>query len=358
MASVRLSCPSSFTLSLNNNNQLKHKNKNNIFSLVQQHSHFSHSSLSTTTTKQKTNIINQKFVLRFSTTTQQQQQQQQQQDPVVIDSTEEVELEQKQEIEKEDEEEFSTTRLIAQNVPWNSTAEDVRSLFQNHGTVLDVELSMYSKTMNRGLAFVEMASPEEALKALNNLQAYEYEGRTLRINYAKPKKQKTYPVRPTKPGPKFNLFVANLSFKVRSSDLKEFFNSAGTEVVSAEVIFHENPRRSTGYGFVSFRTKKQADEALVAFDGKDLMGRPLRVARSRQFVKERTEEDLQSSNSTSTELNASSDESDTSTELNASSDQSDTADVGATVLKKLGQESSSPYYTICGRSKLVAHSCF
>lgn len=31
---------------------------------------------------------------------------------------------------------------------------------------------MYKKNRNRGLAFVEMGSPEEALEALNNLESY------------------------------------------------------------------------------------------------------------------------------------------------------------------------------------------
>lgn len=31
---------------------------------------------------------------------------------------------------------------------------------------------MYNKTKNRGLAFVTMSSPEEALAALNNLESY------------------------------------------------------------------------------------------------------------------------------------------------------------------------------------------
>lgn len=39
-----------------------------------------------------------------------------------------------------DTEEFSRTRLLAQNVPWNSTPEDIRSLFEKYGTVLDVEV--------------------------------------------------------------------------------------------------------------------------------------------------------------------------------------------------------------------------
>lgn len=41
------------------------------------------------------------------------------------------------------EEEYSKTRLVAQNVPWTSTHEDIRALFEQHGTVLDIEVSFY-----------------------------------------------------------------------------------------------------------------------------------------------------------------------------------------------------------------------
>lgn len=94
------------------------------------------------------------------------------------------------------------------------------------------------------------------------------EGRTIKVNYAKEKKKKpATPVQP-KPSVTFNLFVANLSYETRAKDLKEFFSSGGSSVVSAEVIFHENPRRSLGYGFVSFKSKKETEEAIAAFEGK------------------------------------------------------------------------------------------
>lgn len=37
-------------------------------------------------------------------------------------------------------EQLSTTRLLAQNVPWTSTAEDIRTLFEKHGKVVDIEV--------------------------------------------------------------------------------------------------------------------------------------------------------------------------------------------------------------------------
>ncbi|XWS21459.1 hypothetical protein CRYUN_Cryun30bG0056600 [Craigia yunnanensis] len=226
------------------------------------------------------------FVLHFSATTQ---------DPVL-----KVE---------EQEGEFSKTRLIAQNVPWTCTTEDIRSLFEKHGTVIDVELSMHNMTRNRGLIFVSMTSPEDALVALKNLESYELEGRSLRLNYAKPKKKKLAPPEKPKPVPAFNLFVANLSYEARAKHLKEFFSSEGANVVSAEVIFHDNPRKSSGYGFVSFKSKKEADAAMSAFQGKMFMGRPIRVARSRQFVKV---QDSSQSDDKSTELNSDLEQADTS----------------------------------------------
>lgn len=37
-------------------------------------------------------------------------------------------------------EEFSDTRLLAQNVPWTCTPEDIRTMFEKYGTVVDVEV--------------------------------------------------------------------------------------------------------------------------------------------------------------------------------------------------------------------------
>jgi hypothetical protein len=72
------------------------------------------------------------FVLHFSSTAQEQ----------ALDSSSANVFAESQELEPEAEE-LSRTRLIAQNVPWTCTTEDIRSLFEKHGTVLDVEVSFF-----------------------------------------------------------------------------------------------------------------------------------------------------------------------------------------------------------------------
>ncbi|XP_028052119.1 33 kDa ribonucleoprotein, chloroplastic isoform X3 [Camellia sinensis] len=180
-----------------------------------------------------------------------------------VEEDSEVGVEQ-QVAEEEEFDEASQTRVLAQNVPWASTADDIRALFEKFGTVVDVE---------------------------------EFEGRSLKLNWARPKKEKPSPVvRQSKPGPIHNLFVANLPYQARAKDLREFFNSENGNVASTEIIFHDNPRRSAGYGFVSFFTKEEAEAALSSFQGKMFMERPIRVARSRRFLRQGTKENLQSKN--------------------------------------------------------------
>jgi RNA recognition motif-containing protein len=48
--------------------------------------------------------------------------------------------EQQQDTEEQKEEEVSPTRLLVQNIPFTSTAEDLRTLFEKYGKVVDIEV--------------------------------------------------------------------------------------------------------------------------------------------------------------------------------------------------------------------------
>ncbi|KAM1023213.1 hypothetical protein TB2_044001 [Malus domestica] len=111
------------------------------------------------------------------------------------------------------------------------------------------------------------------------------EGRVIKMAYTRPKKKKIPPPS-LQPKPiTFNLYVENLPYEARSKDLKVLFKSEDYNVVTTEIVFQNNLRRSAGYGFVGFKTKAKAEAALSASHGKLLMGRRIRVARGKQFVK-------------------------------------------------------------------------
>ncbi|MCH8504672.1 MAG: RNA-binding protein [Ectothiorhodospiraceae bacterium] len=71
------------------------------------------------------------------------------------------------------------------NLPYTSTEEEVRALFEAHGDVRSVKLINDRETGRpRGFAFVEMP-PADAEAAISALNGQELGGRSLRINEAR-----------------------------------------------------------------------------------------------------------------------------------------------------------------------------
>jgi len=70
------------------------------------------------------------------------------------------------------------------------------------------------------------------------------------------------------------VFVGNLSFKTKESELSDEFGTIG-KVVSANIITRGN--RSLGYGFVEFENEQDAQSALTALNKKSINGREINV---------------------------------------------------------------------------------
>uniref|UniRef100_A0A803LU09 RRM domain-containing protein n=2 Tax=Chenopodium quinoa TaxID=63459 RepID=A0A803LU09_CHEQI len=164
-----------------------------------------------------------------------------------------------------------------------------------------------------------MDSGDEAEAAIDKFHSKELSGRTIRVEFAKSlKKPQPQPpaVQPVKETV-YKLYVSNLQWKVRSTDLKEFFSSDFTPV-STRVVFESTPfLRSAGYGFVSFNTREEAEDALTSLDGKELMGRPVRLKFSEQnkdgdATNEGEETNLDESSAVLSETELSEDQSDKS----------------------------------------------
>jgi RNA recognition motif-containing protein len=80
-------------------------------------------------------------------------------------------------------------KIYVGNLPFNSTEDDIRNLFAEHGTVTSVALITDRDTgAPRGFGFVEMESgADQAISALNN---HDMGGRALKVNEAKPKTER------------------------------------------------------------------------------------------------------------------------------------------------------------------------
>ncbi|MEZ4590086.1 MAG: RNA-binding protein [Chloroflexota bacterium] len=81
-------------------------------------------------------------------------------------------------------------KIYVGNLSFKATEEDVRNLFEAHGTVESVAMINDRDTGRfRGFCFVEM-DDDEALAAIEALDGYEHDGRALRVNEARPREER------------------------------------------------------------------------------------------------------------------------------------------------------------------------
>ena len=73
------------------------------------------------------------------------------------------------------------------NLSYDVTQDDLKEVFQDYGTVTRVYLPTDAETGKmRGFGFVEMASAEDAKKAIEQLNGTKFMERSLTVNEARP----------------------------------------------------------------------------------------------------------------------------------------------------------------------------
>jgi cold-inducible RNA-binding protein len=82
--------------------------------------------------------------------------------------------------------------IFVGNLDFNTSEEELRQLFESHGQVDRVSIMTDRDTgRSRGFGFVEMANAEEGDKAIAALNGSQVGGRTLNVNEARPKPERT-----------------------------------------------------------------------------------------------------------------------------------------------------------------------
>src|SRR6478609_11721584 len=77
------------------------------------------------------------------------------------------------------------------NLTWDCTADDLLALFQEHGAVARAQVITDRETgRSRGFGFVEMNDDAEAQKAIEALNEFDFRGRPLTVNEAKPREDR------------------------------------------------------------------------------------------------------------------------------------------------------------------------
>ena len=87
---------------------------------------------------------------------------------------------------------MNSNKLYVGGLPYAVTDDRLEELFAEHGTVESARVITDRMTgRSRGFGFVEMSSQEEAQQAIDQLNGTDLEGRSLTVNEAKPKEQRS-----------------------------------------------------------------------------------------------------------------------------------------------------------------------
>ncbi|KAJ4836098.1 hypothetical protein Tsubulata_004198 [Turnera subulata] len=175
-------------------------------------------------------------------------------------------------------------KLFVGNLPFSVDSAQLAGVFESAGNVEMVEV-IYDKVTgrSRGFGFVTMSTPEEAEAAAQQFNGYELDGRALRVNAGPPpQRDNSVPRGPRGGGgggfdSANRLYVGNLSWGVDDAALRTLFTDRWN-VVEARVVYDRDTGRSRGFGFVSFDSAEDMNDAIDSLDGYELDGRTLRVS--------------------------------------------------------------------------------
>jgi len=80
-----------------------------------------------------------------------------------------------------------STKLYVGGVPYSSTDQDLQNAFAQAGNVTSATIIMDRMSgRSKGFGFVEMATEEEAQKAIEMWNGKDFQGRSLTVNVARP----------------------------------------------------------------------------------------------------------------------------------------------------------------------------
>lgn len=82
--------------------------------------------------------------------------------------------------------------IYISNLSYGTTSESLQDLFADFGEVSSAKVIEDRETgRSRGFGFVEMTNDAEGQKAIDELNGVEFEGKTINVNVARPKTERS-----------------------------------------------------------------------------------------------------------------------------------------------------------------------
>ncbi|XP_057621937.1 probable RNA-binding protein 19 [Chionomys nivalis] len=184
----------------------------------------------------------------------------------------EAPTEEMEEEEEEEEESVPGCTLFIKNLNFSTTEETLKEVFSKVGAVKSCTVSKKKSKagvlLSMGFGFVEYKKPEQAQKALKQLQGHVVDGHKLEVRISeratKPALTTSRKKQVSKKQMTSKILVRNIPFQANQREIRELFSTFG------ELKTVRLPKKMTGtgahrgFGFVDFVTKQDAKKAFSA----------------------------------------------------------------------------------------------
>ncbi|MCL4152621.1 UNVERIFIED_CONTAM: hypothetical protein GTU68_062350 [Idotea baltica] len=156
----------------------------------------------------------------------------------------------------------NTFKIFVGNLSDTTTSQDLRELFQQHGTVVEADAV-------KNYGFVHMQNENEGKAAIEALNGFSLQGKVIAVEASTGTKRGS--------NLRTKIFVGNLHKDTKVEDLRSLFETYG-RVVEADIL--------TNYAFLHMDTESNSQEAIRNLDGYELNGLRIRVQESTSRVRQ------------------------------------------------------------------------
>lgn len=160
--------------------------------------------------------------------------------------------------------EVTGRQVYVGNLDFKTSARDIEEEFSRFGKVDDVFIPVDGRRNPRGFCFVTFSESSEAEAACDGLHEKEFQGRTVRVNIARPRP----PPRERSPPPRSRrvakIYVAGLPSDVNEREIEDLYHKYGR---IDDIVVRRSTRTGKIQGVVTFDNYRDAQAAARETDG-------------------------------------------------------------------------------------------
>ncbi|PWA78576.1 poly(A) binding protein 7 [Artemisia annua] len=177
------------------------------------------------------------------------------------------------------------TNLYIKNLELDITQDVLEQTFAKFGKILSLVIARDDDGVSKGFGFVNFENPNDARKAVEEMNGYELGSKVLYVARAQKKSEREQTLRrqfeerrkdQIRKYQESNIYVKNVDDDVTEDQLRDHFRHFGT-ITSAKLMC-DDKGRSKGFGFVCFSTPEAARHAVDTLNGYMFHKKPLYVA--------------------------------------------------------------------------------